>query len=115
MNVFCTDLDLLHWEPNIFRDAVFASQTLLARAASLAGTTLTIASGSLIASHATADNVVVLAGSIAGSFPIVSIDSATVCTISVMYDELFPDEDGPVPSPIGTGSGLTFTIRTFWP
>jgi len=112
---FCTDLDLLHWEPNIFRDAAFASQTLLTGSASLAGTTLTIASGSLTAAHATADSVVVLAGSIAGSFPIVSVDSATVCTISVMYEQLFPDDGDPVPSPVGTGTGLTFTIRTFWP
>ena len=26
---FCTDIDLLHWEPNILRDAAFASQTLI--------------------------------------------------------------------------------------
>ena len=114
MTTFCTDLDLLHWEPNIFRDAAFASQTLLSGSAALAGTTLTIASGSLIAAHASADGVVVLGGAVAGSFPIVSVDSATVCTISVLYDQLFPDEGDPVPSPIGTASGLTFTIRTFW-
>ena len=26
---FCTDIDLLHWEPNLLRDAAFASQTLI--------------------------------------------------------------------------------------
>jgi len=25
---FCKDVDLLHWEPNLFRDAAFASQAL---------------------------------------------------------------------------------------
>ena len=113
--IFCTDIDLLHWEPNIFRDAAFASQTLLTGSATLAGTTLTIAAGSLIASNVPADSVVVLAGTVAGSFPIVSIDSATVCTISVLYDQLFPESGDPEPAPVGTGSGLTFTIRTFWP
>jgi len=81
MTTFCTDIDLLHWEPNIFRDAAFASQMLLSGSADLAGTTLTIASGSLIDSHVPADSVVVLGGTIAGSYPIVSVDSATTCTI----------------------------------
>jgi hypothetical protein len=114
---FCTDVDLLNWEPNIFRDAGFASQTLLSGSADLSGTTLTIAAGSLADSHVSAEMVVVLAGAVAGSFPIVSVDSATVCTVSIMHDRLFADDDGEVPSPapVGTSAGLTFTIRTFFP
>ena len=38
MSPFCNDIDLLHWEPNIFRDAAFASQTLMSGSGSLAGT-----------------------------------------------------------------------------
>jgi len=38
---FCTDSALLAWEPNIFRDAPFASQTLLAGTGTLSGTTFT--------------------------------------------------------------------------
>src|SRR2546429_6261983 len=89
--VYCTDVDLLHWEPNIFRDALFASQLLLSGTGNLAGTTFTLASGSLSSAHIAPDEVVVLSGALAGSFPIVSIDSATQLTLSVLYDGLFPD------------------------
>src|ERR1043165_3879265 len=79
--VYCTDVDLLHWEPNIFRDALFASQLLLSGTGSLASTTFTLASGSLSTAHVVPDEVVVLSGALAGSFPIVSIDSATQLTL----------------------------------
>ncbi len=113
--IYCTDIDLLHWEPNIFRDAIFASQLLLSGSGALAGTTLTISSGSLTAEHVKPDNVIVLAGALAGSFPIVSIDSATQLTLSVLYDGLFPDSGNPVASPVGTAAALDYAVRTFWP
>jgi hypothetical protein len=113
--IYCTDVDLLHWEPNIFRDAIFASQLLLSGTGALAGTAFTISSGSLAAEHVKADNVIVLSGGLAGSFPIVSIDSATQLTLSVLYDGLFPDSGNPIASPIGTAAALDFAIRTYWP
>lgn len=115
MTPFCTDIDLLHWEPNICRDAAFASQTLMSGSANLSGSTLAISSGSFIDSHIELNQVVVLSGDIAGSFPVLSVDSATQLTISVLYDKLFPDDGDPEASPVGTGSGLSFVIRTFWP
>ena len=45
MLTFCNDIDLLHWEPNILRDAAFASQTLISGTGDLAGSTFTIPSG----------------------------------------------------------------------
>jgi hypothetical protein len=113
MTPFCTDIDLLHWEPNICRDATFASQTLMVGTADLSGTTLSIASGSFIDAHIEPNQVVVLSGALAGSFPILSVDSATGLTISILYDGLFSDE--PAASPIASATGLTFAIRTFWP
>ena len=107
--LFCTDADLLHWEPNLFREAAFASQTLLAGAADLAGTSLTLAAGSLIDAHVAADHVVQLSGAIAGSYPIVSVESATQLTLSVLHGE----EVAPVPA--GSAAGLSFAIRTFGP
>jgi hypothetical protein len=115
MQTCCTDIDLLHWEPNILRDAAFASQTLMSGTCDLAGSALTISSGSFITSNIEADQVIVLSGSIAGSFPIVSVNSATSLTISTLYDKLFPDSGNPAATPVGTGSGLSFVIRTFWP
>jgi len=111
---FCKDVDLLHWEPNLFRDAAFASQALMGGTGDLAGTTFTVSAGSLAASHVVAGGVIVLSGSVAGSFPIVSIDSATQLTLSVLYDQLYPDEGAGTASPVGTAAGLTFSVRTFW-
>ena len=112
---FCTDVDLLHWEPNLFRDASFASQTLLAGTGDLAGTTFTIDAGSLTAAHVAARHVIVLSGGTAGSFPVVSVDGATQLTISVLYNALFPLSGSPVPSPVGTAVDLAFVVRTFSP
>ena len=44
---FCTDTNLLEFEPNICRDAAFVSQTLLSGSGDLAAASFTIDSGSL--------------------------------------------------------------------
>jgi hypothetical protein len=113
--IYCTDVDLLHWEPNIFRDAAFASQLQLSGSGDLNGTTFTLDTGSLTTAHVAAHQVIVLSGVIAGSYPIVSVESATQLTLSVMYDGLFPESGPDVPSPVGTAIDLTYAIRTFWP
>jgi len=115
MLTFCNDIDLLHWEPNILRDAAFASQALISGTGNLAGATFTIASGSFLAAHVAQDQVIILTGATQGSYPIVSVDSATQLTLSVLYDGLFPTSGDPVPSPPGTANGLEYVIRTFWP
>ena len=89
--VFCDDMDLLHWEPNIFRDAAAAAaQTLLSGTGDLAGTTFTLDNGSLYESHIQPNQVIVLSGSIAGSYLIVSVDADGQLTLSVLHDKLFP-------------------------
>ena len=115
MLTFSNDIHLLHWEPNIVRDAAFASQTLISGTGNLAGSTFTIASGSFTAAHVAQNQVIVLTGATAGCYPIVSVDGATQLTLSVLYDGLFPTSGDPVASPPGTANGLTFAIRTFWP
>jgi len=115
---YCTDTDLLHWEPNLLHEAAFASQTLLAGTGDLAGTTFTIdgpVGASLTAAHVTPTQVIVLAGGTSGSYPIVTVDSATQLTISTLYDGLFPLSGSPTPSPVATAADLGFVIRTFWP
>jgi hypothetical protein len=112
---FCNDIDLLHWEPNICRDAAFASQTLLSGTGDLTGTTFTIASGSFATAHIAADQVIVLTGGTSGSYPILSVDSATQLTLSVMYDGLFPIDGDRIATSPGSADGLAYGIRTFWP
>src|SRR5688500_17432910 len=100
---FCNDTDLLHWEPSIFKDAALASQTLISGTGDLSGTTFTLDSaGSLVTSHVAGGNVVVLTGTNLGSYPIVSVNSATQLTLSVLYDGLYPIGGAPVPSPVGS-------------
>jgi hypothetical protein len=113
MTPFCTDVDLLHWEPALLRTASFVSQTLMSGTGSLAGTTFTITSGSFTAAHVEADQAISLDGTIGGSFPIVSVDSSTQLTLSVLYDQLF--DENPEASPITSAPDLPFTVRTFWP
>jgi hypothetical protein len=112
---YCTDIDLLYYEPNIFRDAAFASQLLMAGTGNLAGTAFTIASGSFVAEHVAAQHVLTLEGAVAGCYPVVSVDSATQLTVSVMHEGLFPESGGGVASPVGTATGVAFAVRSFWP
>ena len=112
---FCTDADLLHWEPSVLKDATFASQALISGTGNLTGTSFVISTGSFVASEVQVGNVMVLSGAVAGCFPVAAINSATQVTLSVLYDGLFPDEGAPAPVSVGTATGLTFVVRTFWP
>ena len=115
MLTFCNDIDLLHWEPNLLRDAAFASQALISGTGNLAGSTFTIASGSLLAAHVAQEQVIILTGATSGSYPIVSVDGAQQLTLSVLYDGLFPTSGDPTAAPPGTANGLAYVVRTFWP
>ncbi|MGE5608349.1 MAG: hypothetical protein ACM359_03780 [Bacillota bacterium] len=110
--IFCTDVDLLYWEPNVFRDAAFASQQLLSGTGNLDGTRFSISAGSLTAAHVTADQVIVFSGTLTGSYPIVQVNGALELSLSVLYDGL--QQDAVVPSPVGMATNLTYAIRTFW-
>lgn len=110
---FCTDTDLLHWEPKLPSDAAFASQTLISGTGSLNGTSFTIAAGSFTAANVSPKDILILSGGVSGCFPIAAVNSATALTVSVLYDQLFAT-DTPQPSPVGSGTSLTYAIRTFW-
>lgn len=108
---FATDIDLLHWEPSLLEEAPFPSQILLAGSCDLDESALTIETGSFTDAQVQVGNVVVLTGAIAGTFPITAVDSATQIQVSALYDQLSPDF---IPSKVGTATGLTFSIRTYW-
>lgn len=111
--MLCSDTDLLRWEPNIALDAEIASQALLTASGAVAGTTLTLASGSFVESRVSAGLIACLRGAIEGCFPIVSVDSASTCTLSVLYDGL--DQTPAVPVSPGSAASLNVTIRSFYP
>src|SRR5690606_24802785 len=115
MSPFSTDADLLLWEPNLLSEAAFISQSLISGTADLAATTLTIAAGNLLTSHAQADQVVVPGGALRRRHPIVSVASATTLTLSIVYEGVWHDAQTKTPSRVGSAVGLSFAIRTFYP
>jgi len=114
--VFCNDVDLLYWEPEILKDAALASQTLDSGTGDVGGTSFTKVTGaSFVDQKIEAGQVIVLSGSIAGCFAITYVSSATGLEISALYDDLFPETGSPPAAVgVGTASGLSFAIRTFW-
>lgn len=112
---YATDTDLLHWEPALFKDATLPSQTLIAGTAAVTGTAVTIAAGSFTTAGIVAGHVLTLGTPLEGSFPIVAVSSATVLSVSVLYDRLTPDDTDTPPRPIGSGTNVPYTIKTFLP
>lgn len=114
MPTFAKDIDLLHWEPTIFRDAAFVSQTLVAATGSLSGTQFTLPDSLFGGAEIVDAEVICLGGAIDGCFPIVSIDSPTQLTLSVLYDKF--GADPPTAGRVGPDADdIPFAIRTFWP
>jgi hypothetical protein len=111
---FCTDADLLAWDAELIATAQIASQTLLrATGVSLSGATLTLSSGSFLTARVAAGQVAVLSGGLAGAFPIVGVESATSCKLSVNAESL--DETPPATTSIGNATALELVVRTFYP
>ena len=117
MPTYSDDIDLLSYEPHVFRDAAWASQALFTGTGDLAGTTLTLVGGGTLASTPVEPrNVVVLAGTgVNGTYPIVTRASNTQLTISTLYDDLLPPGSAAGASPVATAAGLTVAVRTFSP
>ena len=111
--MFCSDIDLLRWEPNIALEASFATQTLLTGTGSVSGTTLTLAAGSFTDGHVRPGLIACLSGTLQGCFPILSVDTPTTCTLSVIYEGL--DDTPTIPASPGSAAGLQVAIRSFYP
>ena len=113
--IFCNDVDLLAWEPDVLKDAAFASQTLATGTGDLAGTTFTVTTGGTLSAQAVeAGNVIVLTGAVTGCFPIVGVTGATTLELTVLHEDPFPKTGSATPVSPGAATGLTFVIRTFW-
>lgn len=83
--MFSTDRDLIIHEPALMRDVGWAGQRRLAVLASLIGTQLTLSSGSFIDAGIAAGHVALFDGV---SLEIVSIDSATLATVSLLRADI---------------------------
>lgn len=110
---FSKDVDLLKWEPVLFVELMPASQTLCqGDDGVLSGTTFTSSGASFDDADVAAGQVIYLqdSESLDGCYEIVSVDSATQLTISVLR---LSTEDDPVAPP--SGSEISYRIGTFDP
>lgn len=111
---FSNDVDLLKWEPVLFRDLALASQTLCTGSdGATSGTTFTSAGAAFTSSSIEAGQVIYLQDStntIDGCYEIVSVDSATQLTLSVVRQNTV---DSAIAPP--GGSNLSYRISTFNP
>ena len=88
MNSFSNDVDILKYEPSLFGDLHFAGQVLTSgKGAGISGTILNASGADFDAAKITAGMVVYLQsedGVVEGAYEIVSVDSATQLTVSVL-------------------------------
>ena len=113
MAQFSKDVDLLKWEPVLFRDLALTSQRLCGGSdGELNGTTFESASASFTDATVAAGHVIYLndGASLDGSYEVVSVDSATELTVSVVRAS---SDDATVAPP--AGSAIGYHISTFDP
>lgn len=111
---FSSDVDVLKYEPSLFGDLHLPSQVQASgTGATLNGTTLTAAQADFIASDVQAGGVAYLRsadGSLDGAYEIVSVDSATQLTVSVLR----ADAASPAVAP-PIGGEVSYRISTLAP
>jgi hypothetical protein len=114
MVTFSNDADILKYEPILFGELHLPWQVLTAgTGASLSGTTLTASGADFNAAQVQAGGVVYLRsadGSLDGAYEIISVDSATQLSISVLRASSI---DTAVPPPAATD--ISYRISTFGP
>lgn len=112
MNAFSQDVDLAVYEPALFRGSSFNGQVLCQGVtAQLSGTTLTASGENFPARQVNPGHMIYLSdgvGSIDGAFEIISVDSPTQLTVSVLR----ADRTGE-PIPVGSGSSLFYRVGTY--
>jgi hypothetical protein len=114
MVTFSNDADILKYEPILFGELHLPWQVLVAGiGASLSGTTLTASGANFNAAQIQAGGVAYLQstdGSLDGAYEIVSVDSSTQLSISVVRADSI---DTAVPPPAATD--ISYRISTFGP
>ena len=111
---FSNDADILKYEPILFGELHLPWQVLAAgTGATLSGTTLTATPADFVAAQVQAGGVVYLQstdGSLDGAYEIVSVDSATQLSISVVRTDSEAAAIAPPPA-----TDISYRISTFGP
>lgn len=111
---FSNDADILKYEPMLFGELHLPSQVLIAgTGGALNGTTFSASGADFTSSSVAARGVIHLQsadGTLDGVYEIISVDSATQLTISVVRPD--PDDDAIAPP---AASGISYRVSTFDP
>jgi hypothetical protein len=111
---FSNDVDILKYEPVLFGELHLPGQVLASGASgTLSGTTFSAGDANFIDASVEAGGVIYLQsadGALDGAYEIVSVDSATQLTVSVLRAE--PDDE-PIAPPSATD--ISYRISTFRP
>ena len=114
MAKFSNDVDILKYEPILFGELHLSSQVLAAgTGGTLSGTTLTAGGENFINASVAADGVIYLQsadGLLDGAFEIVSVDSTTQLTISVVRAD---SDDEAIAPP--ASNDISYRVSTFNP
>ena len=114
MATFSNDVDILKYEPVLFTELHLASQVRASgTGATLSGVALTAKGADFVAARVEAGGVIYLRsadGSLDGAYEIVSVDSATELTVSVVRAEV---ADPAVAPP--AASDISYRVSTFAP
>ena len=114
MVAFSNDADILKYEPVLFGELYLPGQVLAAgTSGALNGTTFTASGADFVGASVTAGGVIYLQsadGLLEGVFEIVSVDSATQLTVSVIRPD---SEDDPIAPPDATD--ITYRVSTLRP
>jgi hypothetical protein len=111
---FSNDADVLKYEPVLFGELHLPWQVLISgTGGTLSGTTFTASGADFVSSQVTAGGVIYLRSAdnlLDGAFEIISVDSATQLTISVIR----ADSDGDAIAP-PAATDITYRVSTFAP
>jgi len=111
---FSNDADILKYEPMLFGELHLPWQVLAAGTdGTLSGTTFSAAGADFVSAQVLAGGVVYMRsgdGSLDGVYEIVSVDSATELTVSVIRSD---SDDDPISPP--AGDDISYRISTFGP
>ncbi len=109
---FSNDADVLKYEPVLFGELHLPWQVLISRTGgTLSGTTFTASGADFVSSQVTAGGVIYLRSAdrlLDGAFEIISVDSATQLTVSVIR----ADSDGDAIAP-PAATDITYRVSTF--
>ena len=114
MAKFSNDADILKYEPVLFGELYPSSQVLIAgTGGTLSGTTFTASGADFVSASVAAGGVVYLRsadGLVDGAYEILSVDSTTQLTISVVRSD---SDDEPIAPP--AASDISYRVCTFGP